>query len=151
MAIKVSKVSDGAGTVITPACAGSVVVNRYEFDVTAALAGGDIIDIGVLPANCKVVDAILESDDLDSNAAPTLAVDVGVMSGEVGSTGARTCGNELFAASNVAQAGGIARTTKKEAFRIAPAANDRSVGVKVTAAAATHQAGKIVLNLFITQ
>lgn len=154
MAIILSKHADGNRAVVTPECAGEVVANHYEFDITGvALAANDIIDLGILPAYCTVVDAILISDDLDTNGAPTLACDVGVMSGEIGSKDvARTCGNELFAASNVGQAGGVARPTKKEAFRIASAGIDRSIGLKITTAAATQAAaGKISLLLFVKQ
>jgi len=153
MAIKVSKHSDGQLSIVTPDCAGVVVQNFYEFDITGeTLEVGDIIDIGVLPANATVADAVLVCDDLDTNASPTLTLDVGVMSGEVGTTGSRTCGEEIFSDSAVAQAGGIARTTKVEAFRIAKTAADRSIGVKVTAAAATEAAsGKIGLILSIVQ
>ncbi|HTN66416.1 MAG TPA: hypothetical protein VL051_09570, partial [Burkholderiaceae bacterium] len=74
-------------------------------------------------------------------------------SGEVGSTdGARTCGAELFAASNVAQAGGTARMSLASGFRLASAGVDRSIGVKIKAAIATQAAtGKIGLLLLIKQ
>ena len=87
-------------------------------------------------------DALLVSDDLDSGAAPAIAFDVGIMSGDVGdNVSARTCGNELFSASNIGQAGGVARATQVSAFTIAPIDNHRSIGVKVTAAAQTQTAG----------
>lgn len=139
-----------------PDCAGDVVVNRYEIDLASAplkgvtLAADDILDIGIIPATSQVVDVIIDSDDLDSNGTPTIAFDVGVLTGNPGETSGRTCGSEFFAASTVAQAGGVARATAKTAFRVARADTDKSVGVKITAAAATQAAsGKIGVSVFI--
>lgn len=139
-----------------PDCAGDVVVNRYEIDLAAAplkgvtLGVGDLLDIGIIPATAQVVDVVIDSDDLDTNGAPALTFDVGVLSGDPGTTGTRTCGTEFFAATNVAQAGGVVRTSKKEAFRVAAAAKDTSVGVKITAAAATQAtSGKIGVSVFV--
>ena len=139
-----------------PDCAGDVVVNRYEIDLAAAplkgvtLGVGDLLDIGIIPATSQVVNVVIDSDDLDTGGSPALTFDVGVLTGDPGTTGSRTCGNEFFAATNVAQAGGVVRTSKKEAFRVAAAAKDTSVGVKITAAAATQTtSGKIGVSVFI--
>lgn len=124
-------------------CAGDEVSELFAFALpAAALAVGDIIELGVLPAFHAPSDAILVCEDLDSGGAPALAFDVGIMSGDVGDkVTARTCGSELFAASNVGQAGGVARATQVSAFTIAPTDNHRSIGVKITTAAATQVAG----------
>ena len=124
-------------------CAGVEVAQMFEIALPAtALAANDIIELGVLPAYNTVTDAILVSADLDSGGSAAIAFDVGVMSGEVGDkVSVRTCGAELFAASNVGQAGGVARTTLASAFTIAPTDKDRSIGVKITTAAATQVAG----------
>jgi predicted transcriptional regulator len=152
MTIYVLPASEQSGSVSAayPDCAGDVVTNRYELDLASGvlkgvtLAVGDIIDLGPIPANSTVEDVIIDSDDLDSNGSPTIAFDVGVMSGNPGETGTRTCGAEFFAASTVAQAGGVARTTLKTAFRVAPVQTDKSVGLKITTAAATQPAtGKL--------
>lgn len=139
-----------------PDCAGDVVVNRFEIDLAAAplkgvtLALNDVLDIGVIPATAQVVDVVIDSDDLDTGGSPALTFDVGVLTGDPGTTGSRTCGAEFFSASTVAQAGGVVRTTLKTAFRVAAAAKDTSVGVKITAAAATQAtSGKIGVSVFI--
>lgn len=153
MAIKVSKVSDGQLSVIVPDCAGEVVRNFYEFDTAGVtLAEGDIIDIGVLPANATVADAVIVTDDLDTNATPTVVLDVGIMSGTVGSKdAARTCGAELFSGSVIAKTGGTERMSAKTGFRIAPVGYDRSIGVKVTTAQATAAAtGKLAIQVDIS-
>lgn len=139
-----------------PDCAGDVVVNRYEIDLASAplkgvtLQADDILDIGIIPGTSQVVDVVIDSDDLDTGASPALAFDVGVLTGTPGTTGTRTCGAEFFSGSTVAQAGGVARTTLKSAFRVARADKDTSVGVKITAAAATQAtSGKIGVSVFV--
>lgn len=159
MAIYVLKWSDQSGTdaVAHPGCAGEVVENRYELDLSQAplkgvtLAVNDIIDMGLIPALSKVVDVIIDSDDLDSAGTPTLAFDVGVITGTPGdSTGSRTCGNEFFAASTIARAGGVERMSKSAGFRVVRANADQSIGLKITTAAATlPTTGKLGLTVFV--
>lgn len=152
MTIHVSKVSDGQLSVIVPDCAGEVVRNFYEFDTAGVtLAEGDIIDIGVLPANATVADAVIVTDDLDTNVSPAVVLDVGIMSGTVGTKGTRTCGAELFSGSVIAKTGGTERMSAKTGFRIAPVAYDRSIGVKITTAQATAAAtGKLAIQVDIS-
>lgn len=119
------------------------------------LAAGDltlnnIIEMGPLPAGTELVDAILDSDDLDTGAGITL--DVGVMNGNVGdlldaSGNPRTCDASIISASTVSQAGGVVRPTLPSAFRIARSDVDRSIGIKVHAAPAAAQGGWIGLTL----
>lgn len=158
MTIYVLPASEQSGPIpiAYPDCAGDVVCNRYEIDLASSplkgvtLAVGDILDIGIIPATSQVVDVIIDSDDLDTGGSPAMAFDVGVLTGSPGTTGSRTCGNEFFAASTVAQAGGVVRTTKAAAFRVSPAATDTSVGVKITTAAATQAtSGKIGVSVHI--
>lgn len=127
----------------TAGCAGVEVAQMFEVKLpAAALVANDIIELGILPAYNTITDAILVCDDLDTGGSAALAFDVGIMSGEVGDKDSvRTCGAEVFAASNVGQAGGVARATLASAFTIATADKDRSVGVKITTAAATQAAG----------
>lgn len=143
-----SKYAKGLIPIPYPAFAGAVVAHRYWHQLATAPAANDILELAALPHDCRVVDVILDSDDMDSGA--TLAFDVGVMSGDFGDNDpARTIGNEFFAASNVAQAGGVARPTKKEAFRTAPVGSDRSIGLKFTAAATGFASGIIGLTVLI--
>ena len=112
---------------------------------------GDIIDMGLIPALSKVVDVIVETDDLDSNGTPTLAFDVGVITGTPGdAVGSRTCGSEFFAASQIARAGGVARMSQSSGFRVDRANVDQSIGIKITTAAATlPTTGKLAVILFV--
>ena len=158
MATIVSKWTDQSGTggVAYSDCAGDVVENRYEIDLTrapfkgAALAVNDIIDLGIIPATQKVVDVIIESDSLDTNASKTLAFDVGVITGTPGdSTSVRTCGSEFFAATQIARAGGVARMSQAAGFRVDRVDSDKSIGLKITTAAATlATTGKLGLIVF---
>lgn len=153
MAIKVSKVSDGQLAVVVPDCAGEVTRNYFEFDIAGVtFADGDIIDIGILPANATVSDAILLSTDIDTNVSPAVVMDVGIMSGTPGSTdAARTCGAELFSGSVAAKTGVSERMSALGGFKIAPVGYDRSIGVKLTTAPATKAAtGKVVLAVNIS-
>lgn len=151
MAIRLSKFADNVLNTVTGDCAGDVIVNDYFYDITAAnIVLNDIIDIGTLPANHTVSDAVLIVDDLDTNGTPTIALDVGIMSGTPGDTAsARTCGNELFAADTTARTGGTSRMSKSAGFTIKATEADRSIGVKIQAAAATAAAGRIRLRVFM--
>lgn len=151
MATIASKFATGALPTVTGDCAGDVVSADYFMDVTAAqIVAGDIIDLGPLPAYHTVSDAILIPDDLDTNGAPTLTLDVGIMSGTPGdTTSVRTCGAEIFSASTAGQTGVVARPTLPSAFKILPTELDRSIGVKFLAGAATAAAGRVRVRVFM--
>lgn len=153
MALYRSDFAVGRAPTPYPDRAGNVVTVALEFTVPAGLAANDVIEMGPLPAYSTVVDATLDVDDLDTNGTPTISLDVGIVSGNAGeNNGARTCGNEFFAADTTARAGGIARMSKSTGFRIAKTDADRGVGIKLAAGAATLAVGsKIRLLLQIVQ
>lgn len=149
MAIIQSDFAKGNKPTPYPSQAGVVVAQRFYMTVPANAALNDILELGILPAGCRPVDATLDADDLDTNGSPLIALDVGIMSGKVGSTdGGRTCGSELLAASQIARTGGSARLATAAAFRITATDEERSIGVKIQAAAATGAAGVIGLTLY---
>lgn len=146
MALHQSDTAKGRIPIAYPSLAGQAVTQRFSFAVTTAIAGaaGDIIEIGAIPAGCRVTEIVLDADDLDTNGTPTITLDVGIMSGEFGQNDDdRTCGAEFFSGSTVAQAGGVARPTLKTAYRDTASTSVRSIGVKIAAAAATAAAGTI--------
>lgn len=151
----IHQTQEAKGCVITPmpARSGGPAVFTVAFKVPAGLAAGDIIEMCDLPESTTIADATLICDDLDSNGAPLLALDVGLMSGEPGSTDAgRTCGNELFAADQVGRTGGVSRMSKAAGFTLAKSTGKRSIGVKVATGAATLvPGGYIRLQLAIVQ
>lgn len=145
-----SKYAKGTEAISYPSTAGEVVAIRFSHQLAANPAVGDILELACIPSNCRVAEIIADSDDLDSNAAPTIAFDVGIMSGSFGEENqARTCGNEFFAGSTIAQNGVAARPLTKGAYRTSSANNDRSIGIKFTAAAATFVAGQMGLTVFL--
>lgn len=112
-----------------------------DYVTLAGFAAGDIVEMAPLPPGHVPVDVILDIEDTDSNGAPTITVDVGIMSGAWGDSGARTMGAEFIAASTVAQAGGIARMSVVNGGKVAPSTTTRSIGLKVVGAIATLVVG----------
>lgn len=149
MATILSKYATGQiATPVSPG-AGTPVVLDYFIDVTAAqLALNNVFDMGILPAGHTVGDMILVPDDLDSGT-PTIALDVGLMTGTPGdSTSVRTCGAEFFSADASARTGVAARMSLATGFKVLSSGADRSIGVKVQAAGATPAAGRIRLRVY---
>lgn len=113
-----------------------------DFTVPAGLVINDVVEMVILPGGYVPVDATAYLEDTDSNGAPAMTLDLGIISGTAGALdNTRTCGSEAFAASTTAQTGGVARPTKKDWGLIAPTSADRGLGFKVVAAAATLTAG----------
>ncbi|PHV10183.1 hypothetical protein [Chitinimonas sp. BJB300] len=133
----------------TPSDAGATCA-PFDYDLKAALAAGDVIELGILPAGARILDMTLVTDKLDSHATPTVALDVGLMSGSVGDTGNRAIGAECFAADPVGKAGGASRMSLKSGFTLPKAQADRSIGVKVNAIATGAPTGRISLLLWYT-
>jgi len=128
----------------TADCATDLVPIVATFVVPAGLTLNDVIEMGPLQNGYVPIDLIAAFPDLDSNGTPTVKFDAGMLSGNYNDSGARTCGNEFFAADTSAQAGGLARMNKAAGAQIAPTANDRSWGLKVNTAPATLVAGSTI-------
>ena len=131
MAIKLqSDLVVGTRTVPQAFTAGAVVA--YLVDITiptgVTLGTSDIVELGVLPAFHRVVDAMVvaASGFTDEKA------DIGIMTGAVGDDGdaTRTSGNELFDDVGLTA---LARMTKSAAIVLASTDKDRSIGMKFTA------------------
>lgn len=103
----------------------------------ASPATTDTINFGYLPANARVLLAVLESTDMDTNGTPLLAINVG----DSGSAA------RLFSASTVGQAG-----TLSTAIAVAGAGNKYTSKTLITgvasANAATGAAGTLYLTVF---
>jgi hypothetical protein len=135
----------GNGQVAYPSEAGQLISNRYTFQlgrngIPNTLLVGDIIDIGILPANCTIEDVVIDTDDFDTNATPTISFDVGIMTGTPGdvvSARSLVAGQEAFLTDTTARTGGLSRTTRQQIMRVAPTGSDRSIGVRLAAVAAT--------------
>lgn len=115
--------------------------------VAGAFALNDVVEMIPWPAGTIPFALKVHSADLDANGAPTLTMDIGVMTGLWGAAlnddlvTARTCGAEFAAASTIGQAGGALDVAANLLLGLAPVNYDRSIGIKVAAAAATLTAG----------
>lgn len=133
-----------------PSIAGHVVAVRAAFTVPSDIEAGDIVELLALPSGCDPVDVIFDSDPLDP-VDGEMVWDIGLMSGSFGDKAAiRTCGVEFFDGTATSQAGGVARTTEKNAFRIGRSGFTRSIGAKLVTAAGQPVPGVIGLTLFYT-
>ena len=112
-----------------------------EFIVPTGLAVNDVIEMLAQPANSIPASVTLACEDSDSNGTPTIALDVGYMSGAYLSTGTRTVGTDFLSASTIARAGGMASSTSQAPFLAAPSDSEKVLGIKVQAAAATLVVG----------
>jgi hypothetical protein len=141
-----------------PISQGAEVVG-VRAEITPAAAGaGDIFSMLEIPVDHILVDVILDSDDLDSNGAPTITLSVGYLLSDESdldvTANVNGDGAAFIVASTIAQAGGMARPTTKSLWRakartsgdqVNGAASCRYLGIKVVGASATFQAGKVGL------
>ena len=143
-----SNVAKGNEAMPYPSQAGLVVAKRVEVTVPVTAAANDIFEMLPCPTGFRPVDMILDSDDLDTNGAPTITLDVGWMSGTPGDNDStRTVGAEFFSAATVGQTGTTARPSLKTAFRQTVSSAERSIGIKVNAAGTTKAAGTVGLTV----
>ena len=128
-------------TAARPVTSGAVTKQEFYYDASAGLLAADIVDLGVLPANAKILDAYIYADASLGTANAT----VGIMSGEVGSLDAgRTLGAEILSAAAIGAAHtAVVRMTSPAAPKLAAGATDRSIGLQVSADIAAG-AGKVI-------
>lgn len=141
-----------------PTPQGSEIVSvRMTVATTTALAQNDILEFGELPVDCVPVDFILDSTDIDSGAATTISVGVANADKSDLDTAAANGGAVWLSASNIGQAGGMARPTTRACLISAPrqpnpasgaasGAQLRMVAAKM-AAVGTSVAGTVGLTL----
>ena len=120
-----------------------VVAQRDEITlVSADLDANDAGSVSILPAGCVLVGITYDSDDLDTNATPTITASVGVMN-------AADSDLDTVLASGIAASrdGSAVHLVTPAMLRLAPSTSDRKIGIKFTAASATKQAGTVGLTL----
>jgi hypothetical protein len=103
------------------------------FTFPAAPVINDTIEMVLLPKGAVISDIILDADDLDTGT-PAILLQVGD----------GTTADKFIGASNVAQAGGVARMDKKGNIGV-PLAADTKLVVKVSTGPATGAVGDIRL------
>ncbi|WP_288075944.1 hypothetical protein [Pseudomonas sp.] len=140
MALKQSPWALGSQMTVRPQTAGAVHSQRFTYEVTGNLAIGDIVEIGELPPYAYVVDATVFTEGVFTGAT----ADIGLVSGDYGvADNARTSGNELFAAADLAAAStAVVRISKPAAFLLGHTEQSRGLGVKIAGAAITGAVGK---------
>jgi len=116
--------------------AGDLKAAFFEVSCTAAPSTSDTINFGYLPAGARVISAVLESTDMDTNATPTLTINVGD-SGDA---------DRLFAASTVGQTGALSTATAVTGAGYKYDTETLITGV-AQANAATGAAGTLYLSL----
>lgn len=127
--------------------AASAIPVYAEFTTVAGQFGAaDVIDMipwpaGTLPVMLKAMVA-----DLDSNGAPAVTLDFGVLSGQYGAElddagAARVCGNEFGNDLTTGQAGGAIDVAANLLLGLSVSNKDRSIGFKIEAAPATLVVG----------
>lgn len=158
-----------SGRVVTPNDAsGDLMAFRVDFQVQnpmvdttgtarANFAVNDVIEMFDLPVGHVIDDLVFVADDIDSNGTPTVSLAVGFINATDNGldTAAANGGAALIAATNIGQAGGVARPTTAATWRIQPTLDAsatpntliprRRVGIHVVAAPATLQAGLLSL------
>lgn len=132
----------GRKPVVFPA-GSEVVAVRYAIDLVAAdLDANDAGSVGILPAGCVPVSIVYDSDDLDTNASPTIAASVGFMN-----AADSDLATVLVSGITASQNGTSAVLTSPALQRVAPTSDDRRIGIKFTAASATKAAGTVGLTV----
>lgn len=107
--------------------AGNVVAVRYTIDASL-VAAGDVVELGILPAYCRVVDATLVAPDLAAVTANVGLIDAAP--GEV--TEESTVGTEMFDGA----AAGVTRLEAAEAFLLEAGETDAAIGLTLSGAGA---------------
>lgn len=95
MAAYTSKQYTNAPNAFVGATPGNMMAFYWEVSITANAANGDTFTFGKVPKGFRVLGGCLESTDIDTNATPTAAINIG----DSGSA------SRLFSASTVGQAG----------------------------------------------
>lgn len=133
MAITQSAWASGRKMPATSGCAAEVVAQKFSTVIAADKAIGDIIELGVLPAEHDAVDVVILAGAMGTG----VTIDVGIMSGAYGDTSqARTSGAEFHADVDVAAAS-VTRMTLVGGFTVDSGREDRSIGVKFGGAITT--------------
>lgn len=123
MTIHQSEHGKGRRIAPTPEQAGQVTCAIFEHSFAAAFAfATDKLELGVLPAEARIVDVVAVPTGLNGN------ITIGIMSGTPGvADDARTSGAEIFSAQ--AMVSTPIRMSAATGFNIAEAVIDRSIGL----------------------
>jgi hypothetical protein len=121
---------------------GNCKVVTAEYEISAALALNDVLEMVKVPAGAIVVGCVLATDDLDTNGTPTIVLDVG--------DGSDT--DRYIDGSTVGQAGGVTDFSNLAIGGIGYTyTSEDTIDILVQAAPATGAtSGTIKLSVFYT-
>ncbi|MBS4049850.1 MAG: hypothetical protein KGZ69_01435 [Methylomonas sp.] len=113
-----------------PHCSGEIMFADFWYSVVGErLDADDIVDIGILPARCEIVDwyAWCEAD------VGNITLTAGILAGEIGDdVSVRVLGTELFSAASIDTGEtSIVRGALVTGLKIAASESDRSIGLEV--------------------
>ena len=110
----------------------------YEFVTPATpLVAGDIIVMGPIEPGIKPVSVSLLTDDLDTNAAPTITLTVGILNA-AGTDIDAAATSAWIVASTAGQTAGVTRSTSGNVYLAGASQVTRQLGIKVVAGPATY-------------
>lgn len=122
---------------------GEVVSQRDAIAMVANdLDANDAGSVTILPAGCELVGIVYDSDDLDTNASPTITAQIGVMN-----TADTDLATVLASGITASRDGTAVHVVTPQILRLAASSEDRRIGVKFTAASATKANGSVGLTL----
>lgn len=141
---------------LTPSGAKDLVCEVAEYNLAAALAANNVMEMMVLPPHMEVAAVALAVTDLDTGGSPAIVLRAGFMLGTPGDktfanrTSSNAIGSELITASTVGQAGGIQVGNVVAMYNAHWSEVARSIGVQVATAPATGATtGKVVLQVMM--
>lgn len=147
MATKSSVLGSNSGPGVASAQAGQVTVVRGSYDLTAADGVDSTLQLRIvkLPAQHRIVDLVMDNDDLDTGAAA--AVDIGIEDSV--QDPADTTDLTLFATAVAVQTvTTLSNQMSFAAMRLAAVNYDRFIVVTWETIAATGLAGQLGLTLY---
>jgi hypothetical protein len=116
-------------------------------ELTAAqVVQNNLVKLAKLPAGYRIVDLILESDDLDTHGTATSTVSVGVLKAD---ESAFETGMTMITASEIPKTGGLARIDTKSLETIGASTSERTVALLFVAAVGTAAAGGVTISMTI--
>lgn len=141
MSLVQSLTAVGVNPVPTSGCAGAVVVQRATFPVSAALAVGDLVELGILPAFNYLVSARLVNTTGNGDTDAALQILSGVAGQKTNPDGSARTGTAI------ADANGLLDS----AFLLQQQDYDQGIAVSVGTAVAAGGTGALLLVLEYAQ
>ena len=126
---KSTQVTNGV-TVLSASGANDTVALVGDFVIPAGFAANDVIEFGALPFGYVPVDLVVDHEDNGG----TMTGNFGLLTGEFGASGARTCGAEFISGGDFSTAAAVKRLAVAGGTRIAP-----TTAETVAAGGATHR------------